>query len=800
MRIAIFDGILELHVQESLERALLARGHEVLSTCKIGHGFRFPRSTGSLGHLERAIASTVAFAPDWVFVMRPASLPPALLERLRRAGIRLVAWFSDDPVLFDLSYAPIVEQYDRVLHCGTSAVLAHYERFFGRPTGVNMPFWTDHEAFPSVWGHEAPESRAMFLGNVQDAVRRRRYFDLARFGDDIRIHGKVGSDYFDRSGGYLDTDAEVVAAGARTDWAINIPQWFRDHRGLETWFPGLDDLGFFEYPSRVVQTMAMGIPTISVIPGGHSFDTYPEMLVAESVDEAVAIVRDPSWTRDRLGELSQATARRFDRHFSAASRAVALERLLQDDSWMSLDLDQRSRWFADVVDEGTAAPDTTDAVHDRIELPTTPPAPSRALVVLDPSRGATGRGRALTEALQQAGVTVDTLHASGEGAVETLRSATMDNLGPGDLLLVVDLPVRLPKSLRKTTAARTILLADLDAPTIDAAGVVERYDLVALTSKQSVERFRDAGFEHVVHSPRVVSPTFERAVVSVAERAEQRGLRVAESSLREDALAPGLSLALSSAAFPLTTWDELRALSLEELAARTTAAEGILTPLGPKRAPQLDDLFVHVRYALRAAMMPRLDALHDMPELVASTPLFASPSELGRKTWRLADSDSWRRSVDAAGQRLRETMDAGAALRALLAAPLPPRRTGLRLRSSAPLLDHRSHLTLGLDELGWDPRSILRLAVATRSGEPSELAVSLVDDGTTVWSAALAGSCRIAVAAARGARERLSLRFSHAGDPRAITPTAAYEIQVEIDDEQLPVPLEPLPTRVVELH
>ena len=801
MRIAIFDGILEFHVQDSLERALVARGHEVLSTGKIGHGFQFPRNTDSLAHLERAIESVLAFEPDWVFAMRPASLPPVLLARLKRAGIRLIAWFSDDPVLFDLSYAPIVEQYDRVLHCGTSAVLTHYERYFGRPTGVNMPFWTDHHAFPAIWGQEHPESRAMFLGNVQDAVRRRRYFDLARFGDDLRIHGKVGSDYFERSGGYLDTDAEVVAAGARTDWAINIPQWFRDHRGLETWFPGLDELGFFEYPSRVVQTMAMGIPTISVISGGHAFDTYPEMLVAQTVDEAVAITRDPSWTRARLSDLSEAVVRRFDRHFSATARVIALERYLQDDAWMSLDVEERVRWFADVVDTGEPSADTGELVVERVELPASPPnsMPSRAVVVLDPGAGAFGRGIAIADALTALDVRVEIVHATRASFAETIKAADFSSFGRDDAIIVVDIPERLPKGLRKSTDARTMLLADLESPTSDAAGVIESYRLVALTSRQAVERFRDAGFAHVVHSPRVVSRRFQAAVAARGEAPPAHAIRIAESSAREDALVPGLSQTLHAATLPLKTWDELAALSLEELAAAATAAAGVIIPRGPKRAPHLDDLFVHVRYAIQLAMMPRIEGLQSAPDLVESTPLFATPAELGRKAWRLDDSDYWREAVDVATRRLRESMDAVTSARTLLGTPEPLPSPGLHLRSTAPLLDHRSHLTVELEELGWQPRSIICLDVTTRAGERSELLLSIVEDGNTLWSRPFDTPLRLAVAATRSARSKLSLRFSHSGQARVVAPAAAYEIRVALDERELPVPLDPIPTRVLEL-
>lgn len=405
MRIVLFDGILERHVHESLARALRARGHEVLSTGKIGHGFRFPPPGAPLAHLERAVDEAIAFAPDWLLCLRPASLPPVLLARLRRAGVRLAAWFSDDPVLFDLSYGPVVEQYDRIAHCGGVEVLQHYERFFGRPTGINLPFWTDHQAFPAVWGTEPAESQVMFLGNVHDAVRRRRYFELASFGPGLRIHGKIGADHFGIGAGYLDSDAEIVAAGASTTWSLSIPQKFSDHRGLETWFPGLDDLGTFELPSRVIQAMAMGIPTISVVPDGRPVEHYPEMLVVRTVHEARDIVRDDAWTSSALAEASAAVLRRFDLHFSADARVRALERFLDDDAWMSLDAHERVSWFARAADEGGAPVGSSSSAADAGGIRASDGVPTRAPALLRISDGpehedsvVPGLSRALDEA------------------------------------------------------------------------------------------------------------------------------------------------------------------------------------------------------------------------------------------------------------------------------------------------------------------------------------------------------------------------------------------------------------------
>ncbi|TFI48698.1 hypothetical protein E4A41_07155, partial [Micrococcus endophyticus] len=172
-----------------------------------------------------------------------------MLQALRATGAALVAWFSDDPVLFEHSYGPVVDLYDLVLHCGGAPVLRFYEERFGRPTGVNLPFWTDHTAFPVVHGARPAETDVLFLGNMVGPVRRWRYDALAAMEHEVTVFGQVGEDPAGLGGGFLDAEHEVVQAGARARVALNIPQVFADHRGQPTWFPGLDALGAFELPS-----------------------------------------------------------------------------------------------------------------------------------------------------------------------------------------------------------------------------------------------------------------------------------------------------------------------------------------------------------------------------------------------------------------------------------------------------------------------------------------------------------------------------------------------------------------------
>lgn len=344
MKIAFFDGILETHVMDSLQRSFEKLGHQVYSTGKFGHGFEFRVERSFAAEVQKVIEKLQDFKPDWIIVFRPASAPHPVLEALKNTGANLAVWLSDDPVLFQLSYGPIIDRYDVVMHCGNETVLKYYEDVFQRPTGVNIPFWTDHEAFPTVYGANPAETDALFLGNVHDTVRRRRYFSLAHMKNSVRIHGAIGVDYFNISGGYLDSDQEVVDAGSRARVAINIPQFFKDHQGLPTWFPGLDQLGYFEFPSRVIQYASMGLPIISINPDTSPVESMPEMAIAGSVQEADDLITE--WmSENRFAGLSAAISERFDKNFSADARALAMLDLFSNDDWKSLDSKERTLWF-----------------------------------------------------------------------------------------------------------------------------------------------------------------------------------------------------------------------------------------------------------------------------------------------------------------------------------------------------------------------------------------------------------------------------------------------------------------------
>ncbi|SMY13259.1 glycosyltransferase family protein [Brevibacterium jeotgali] len=424
MRFAFFDGLLEDHVPASLQRALESRGHTVYNTGKIGHGFVFETQPDKLSRINRYIDETIAAEPDFILVFRPASLPPNLLDKLRRTGAQLAVWLSDDPVLWDLSYRPVVDLYDIVLNSGSERVLKFYDSHFGRAVGVNFPFWTDNLSFPYVYGEYKPETVAMFLGNVQDEVRRNRYFNLTSLSTNLRIHGNTGIDFRNVSGGYLDSDREVVQAAARAKLAINIPQYFSDHSGLPTWFAGLDALGTFQYPSRVIQYAAMGLPIVSVTPDRSDYDTFPELQTVSSVDKIDEMVEGLLSSESRLSELSTETHNRFRSHFSAHSRAMALEHIAQDDTWRALSAGDRARWFTQFDAAGelrethasdtpeevfhcTTRPDriSTDLSHDSVQS-----SPSNLPIMATVARGPSSRIAVIGEGWTRASSPVSVAH------------------------------------------------------------------------------------------------------------------------------------------------------------------------------------------------------------------------------------------------------------------------------------------------------------------------------------------------------------------------------------------------------
>lgn len=346
MKIVLFDDILETHVRKSLSDALIARGHDVIMTRPLWKGHRFPESASDLETIRNGLSEAMAQDPDLILNFRASTLTPEMVRDARTRGIKTAVWLPDDPVLYEVCYRHVVDRYDLVLGCGNAAVLDLYARNHGIRS-VNFPFWTGADTFvrPATPIQDRPDDFA-FLGNLKGQVRSERYRTLEGLPGRVSIYGRLDHDPSDLGRGYLQTEAEIAQALGRAKFGINIPQFFHSYRGLAYDFPELPRLGAFQFPSRVIQYAACGLPVVTL--GQHRAPaSFPEMICGRDVaaigDQLDRLMSDP----DMLQDLSTAVFDRFASSFSANSRAAFLERLMEaPDDILQGDLHTRENAFA----------------------------------------------------------------------------------------------------------------------------------------------------------------------------------------------------------------------------------------------------------------------------------------------------------------------------------------------------------------------------------------------------------------------------------------------------------------------
>jgi hypothetical protein len=548
VKVAIYDGILESHLALSLERALVRRGHDVYNTGRIGSGFTFPSDVETIRRLNNALDQVLDFSPDVILVFRPASMPFSLLKRARASKAILMAWFSDDPVLWNLSYGPVVDFYDVVLHCGNSQVLRFYEKQHGRPTGINFPFWTDNASFPYVYGQNPADSEAMFLGNVRGQVRRQRYLDLAELVSDVKIYGGVDEDTHKIWGGYLDSDAEVADAASRSLIGLNIPQFFSDHEGMPTWFEGLGALTFFQYPSRVIQYAAMGLPIISMVPDSKYLETFPEILCARDpaeLDRTIRLLVDET----DLIDLSRRTHERFRQNYSSDARVLALEALVEHDvDWRSMDVEARTSLYMEYPVQPDTASTHNFALADsgagitpmslrerlKVHLSDVPKAerPLRIAVA----------GTGWSHELSDVSITVRALRHIGHHVVELNpfrkpecfddysgdKATTCLNVGPvlemegegPDIIILVGDWVAIRSMDARVLSKAGCILLHLASPA-KSAGPSEQQKAALMNRTTVLDpavalSFREQGFTDVSYLPKLVDRAFVAALLGVS--------------------------------------------------------------------------------------------------------------------------------------------------------------------------------------------------------------------------------------------------------------------------------------------
>ena len=349
MKVILFDSILERHLVQSLARALWARRHDVRITGLTFTGHATTTDHIKIGVIEHLFEAALAEDPDLIISFRPMNLPLNLLRKARRRGIRMAVWLSDDPVLYRTDSSRVVDEYDFLLHCGGRRVLSFYD---GKkhPKGVNFPFWTDNIAFPYRYDPRTADLDFVFLGNVVGSVRQKRYDTLAEVPGKLRIFGNVPEDPKGLSAGNIvagyANSLAVSDALARGRCAISIPQYFDTYVDSEYDFSELRNLGFFQFPSRVIQYAASGLPIISV--GDEEVARlFPELVLAKDEEELLTVTRAVHAGEYDLLKISEKTWERFQQSFSAMSRVLLIEKLVSGEIEPgALSLDERAEIFS----------------------------------------------------------------------------------------------------------------------------------------------------------------------------------------------------------------------------------------------------------------------------------------------------------------------------------------------------------------------------------------------------------------------------------------------------------------------
>ena len=354
MRIAIFDEIMETHVNDSLARALRALGHEVILTGKVWKGFTPPTEQKAKHGIFLQLQKLVNQEIDALLCMRSSSLTAEHLQYLRSHGILTAVWFNDDPVLFKLCSADVAPHYDVTLHTGDSRTLALYERKLG-VRGITFPFWCDDVDFPCAYNAATAVHDLVFLGYMHNHVKRWRFDWLRQAADagvDLIAYGKTHED--DHAafavGDLPMDDVARTLPGYRA--GFNISQQFIDYDGTEFDYPELRRLGEFPIPSRVVQFAAVGLPVITLrMPGDNGplwEDQFPEVVGIRTPQELADVLREWHAHPETRDAVARATHERWQRDFTATARARLLVDVLRDPERMrTLTQLERTSLFAD---------------------------------------------------------------------------------------------------------------------------------------------------------------------------------------------------------------------------------------------------------------------------------------------------------------------------------------------------------------------------------------------------------------------------------------------------------------------
>lgn len=347
MKFILFDSILERHLGESLKRALEYLGHQVVFTDLILHGHSMISSQEHIDFMWNKVREFCSEPADLFISFRPMNLLPEMVKFIGER-MKTAIWLSDDPVLYKTVYSKVVDSYDIVLHCGYAQIMEFYEHN-SHPKGFNFPFWTDHISFPIVYEPLYAEYEICFLGNMNGQVRRKRYNELNELPFTKKVFGLLDSDPFGIHGGfireaYLYTQ-RVSEVLSKAKVGVNIPQFFTEYDGLDYDFPELRNLGYFQFPSRVIQYAASGLP-IAAIGDNRMKEVYRAIFVAKQVSEFKDYIATICNDVDFALSESKQVLTEFQKYFSSLSRALMLVDLISNlQSLQQLDTYQRSVMF-----------------------------------------------------------------------------------------------------------------------------------------------------------------------------------------------------------------------------------------------------------------------------------------------------------------------------------------------------------------------------------------------------------------------------------------------------------------------
>lgn len=349
MKVIIFDSILERHLGESLKRALEFLGHEVVFTDLILHGHSMINSQKDIDFMWKEIEKVCKDGGDLFISFRPMNLLPEMVDYISSKMLTAI-WLSDDPVLYKTCYSLVVNSYDIVLHCGYSDVMQFYEDK-GHPKGFNFPFWTDQISFPNIYQPSLAEYDVVFLGNMNGQVRRKRYMELAALPFEKKVFGLLDSDPLGIHGGfiregYLHT-YKVSKVLSKAKIGVSIPQFFKEYEGLDYDFNELSGLGYFQFPSRVIQYASSGLP-IAAVGDYRMKEVYPEIFVAKDIKGLQDYIKKICDSYDYAVSESRSIYSRFQKSFSAVSRAMFLLDIMKNlKNLQNLTVDERAKIFMD---------------------------------------------------------------------------------------------------------------------------------------------------------------------------------------------------------------------------------------------------------------------------------------------------------------------------------------------------------------------------------------------------------------------------------------------------------------------